>query len=1454
MRCILAIMVFLSTPILLLAGELKVTIISIPQTCVGDTLKINARVENINNTYPINFISTQVYVRRAGELVCQKFVTPVFALTPLQQKEMEINMNWAPDVAGALDVELRAVSPEAINSPQSTTQGMTVCDNSACPKKPTFGGTTIYLGSGANGSISVTTPRPQCCYQYKFTIVTGREAVTDHSPRDWSQVGAATTATVTVDRTKLSTTTIVGRIDWKVCDGSDRGSEYILVRDGNAGTANASTPAPSPSTAGQTPNSGTVADPVITSTREFAHTMPVDVISSAEIDIPMERTYLSKLANVRVQEHDFGPGWTHPFDYRLVRGEGEMIIMAPMGKMIRFRLVNSAWQKDWPTDQAYGFSAPTDSTYAYYDPTQKLFVIFNKDGILKGLENTHGFQNTVLTSNGWISKISTPSGRGLTFTRDSVGRITSITNGITTIQYGYTNGILTSVTDGNGNETTYLYQTGTPFLTSWITPENRTPLTNTYDATGGVTKQDLGDGFTIDLSKAGQTTTMGFPLGVMRTHKHDDQAQLLESTSPSGGRATFTYNTTGNRTSVTDMEGGVRTDVFTNGQLTRRTLPDGTVTDKFFESREWRDINLDEIKRIEVLKGPQTIYGRDGISGVITTITNNNGAQTDLTYGAGGYLPSSVSDFYGVTQYQYSQDGQPIRITLPDGSVMTLTYNVAGLVTETKRDAQPYETFTYDNNGDLTQWKRLDATYRFTYDKDRQRSSIIDPLNRTWTFGRDQRDRIIVIRNPTDTGVKINWIGPIMSGMTFGDGQRYTMTPNADGFLNKVQNSLGHEWTITPNKEGDPTRLTYPDGTSWLYGQDVMGRTSSMTAPSGAEYTFTYGVTGMREGLTYPYGLDISTTWNDQRTKSTTSVGGRYEIDVERYFSSKNSFTFNITDADLHAWRSETNGQTRSTTYTSPSGSTTTVTRDTEWNTTGMSFGMGVELQYQYTNGQLTKITDGTNQRTYEHNVAGDVTRINSEVVERDPAGRPNGFLGVKAERTTGGRIQAISLGSKVHATYEYDLAGNVIGITDDLGGKTKIDYTSSGRIDKITMPGEFTIDYDWTLDGKIGSVSTSDDWRMQYTYLSDGRIGTIERTDDVPFDELDDEDADYSWDEDGKINNGSYDGWGNMTGRIGLDLGLSYSGLGLKGATKDQLQYTYTSDPMGYPSRLNEPSTSDTRIRFNHLTSQPVPIEYSESWGQWRIVSLPNGRPLYGISQSGDRCYYIDDGRGNVVREESALNEMDRHIWYTPYGETIGNTGRDGILGYGGLEGTTSFFGGQIQLDGSKTYLPQFGKYNLSEGYLSEFTRLSDPFGHYSDRNRDRDPRLDDLYISECTSSPQDFTPKIDLGKRYAFRLSDPVLEYKIMKPKTEISLNDIGPFGQVFSEIKLLRSGLDRASKEEEVILRERIEDFEDSVRQVVDPLSQLFLDLFPPLDTFPQTEPRTEPEPKRETQRKK
>lgn len=1445
MRIPYACFLFLLSALSLSAGELKVTILSIPPICVGDTVKVNAKVENINATYSINFVSTQVYFRRGTETLCTKFVTPVFTLAPLAQKTMEVNLGWAPQEAGAYTVELRAVSPEAINSPQSTTQGVDVCNNTACPKKPTFNGTTIYLGTSSNGSIGVTTPRPECCYRYKFTIVTGREAVTDHSPKDWSQVGAATTAAVTVDRSKLSTTTIVGRIDWMKCDGSDRGSEYILVRDGTAGTANASTTPPPPTTAGQTPNSGTIADPVITSTREFSHPMPVDVISRAELDIPMERTYLSKLANLRVQEQDFGPGWTHPFDYRLLKGDGEMLVMAPMGTMIRFRLVNNVWQKDWPTDLSYGFSTPTDSTYAFYDPSQQLILVFDKDGALKALDNTHGYQNMVLTTNGWISNISTPSGRGLTFTRDSVGRITSISNGITTVQYGYTNGILTSFTDGNGNKTTYTYQPGTNFLISWTTPENRTPLTNTYDATGGVTKQDLGDGFAIDLSRTGQTTTMGFPLGIVREHKHNDLAQLTESTSPSGGKATFTYNSNGNRTGVTDMEGGVRSDIYTNGQLTKRTLPDGSVIDRTFKQREWLDIDLEEIERVEVLKGPSTIYGRDALNGVITMITGNNGAQTDLTYGAGAHLPSTVSDYFGVTQYQYSRDGQPIRITMPDGTVLTFTYNAAGFPTETKRNDQPYEIFTYDNNTDLTSWKRLDATYRFTYDKDRNLSSIIDPMNRTWSYGRDQRDRISVVRNPTDTGVKLNWVGPVLSGMTFGDGQHYTLTPNADGYLNKIQNGLGREWTITPNKEGEPTRLTYPDGTSWLYEQDAMGRTSSMSSPSGMTYQFDYGKTGLREGVTYPFGLNISSNWNDQRTKATTSVGGVYDFDVESYFSSKNSFAFNIVDADDHVWKSETNGQTRSTTYTSPSGATTTVTRNSDWEPIGMVFGMGVELQYEYTSGHLTKVTDGSVQRTYTNNAAGDVIRINNEPVDLDPAGRPNGFLGVKADRTTGGRISSFTLGTTLHASYEYDLAGNVTGITDDLGGMTKIEYTVNGRIDKITMPGDFSIDYDWTIDGKIGSVTTSDDWRMNYTYLNNGLIGMIERSDDVPFNAIDStEDEEYTWDEDGKINGGTYDAWGNLTARIGYDLSMSYSGLGLKSVTKDQLSYTYTADPLGYPSRLNEPSSSDTRIRYNHLTNQPVPIEYSESWGQWRIVSLPNGRPLYGISQNGERCYYIDDGRGNVVREHSVITEMVRHVWYTPFGETIGSTGRDGILGYGGLSGTTSFFGGKLQLDAGNTYLPAFGEYNLGDGFNSEFLRLSDPWGHYSDKNRPNDPRLDELYISECTSSRSDFTPRfhVDLSLGYTPRLSVPALEESVKTPLPKVHL-----------DVKPITDPKDRSAAWKDRMFRLYNEGNRYALRAELDPFKFFFEEAFLP-DSFPTTDPRNDVEAIRETQRKK
>ncbi|HLP29597.1 MAG TPA: TonB-dependent receptor plug domain-containing protein, partial [Candidatus Didemnitutus sp.] len=1018
--------------------------------------------------------------------------------------------------------------------------------------------------------------------------------------------------------------------------------------------------------------------------------------------------------------------------------------------------------------------------------------------------------------------------------------------GVSTVRYGYTNGLLTSFTDGSGNVTSYNYQAGTSFLTHWVTPEGRTPLTNTYDATGGVTRQDLGDGFTIDFSRIGNVTTMAYPLGITRTHTHDATERLTGSTSPSGGSASYGYNTQGNRTTVTDMMGGTQTRVFLNGRRTKVTNADGSGQSVLFGDRTVDQLTLDMIEKIEVIDGPSTIYGNDAVRGVINLITKSTGEKKTFTYSPLGHLPSTVTDFYGSTQFQYTADGLVSSCTAPDGSTYAYTYNPAGFLLNIKKNNVDHESFTYDLRGYMTEWVRGGNSTKASYDKDGLCTRFTDAENRHWTNVYDQRSRLIEVRNPTGLGATYSWIGPVLRTMEFGDGQKYTLTPNTDGFPNILANLSGDQWTLTSNKEGDPTSLALPDGTSWNFTSDPMGRTTGITSPLGRTLQLEYDHTGLLEWQRQMGRGHINSYWNAEQTEKTVKLGSSITLSMDRIFTEANKLNKTITDADGHEWEQVIDGASRTSTFTSPTGRTSKLSYGTDWKLTTVDFGLGASLSYQYGNGTTT-VSDGTSSRTTTTNKVGETTSVNGEAIGRDGAGRMTSALGVSATRTPGGRVTSYSWGTKAQATYDYDQRGYLVGVTDRLGGKTTISYTLNGKTKKVDMPGGFSLNYDWNTDGQITKVSSSDNWWMTYEYNTNGQIATIIRSDNVPYNELPSQNIkEVSYNADNHPTDATYDAYYNMTKVGSMQMEYDFDGFGLRGFTRGSMTWDYTADALGYPQRINNGANVTDNFVFNHLVENPTLAQHTTPEGRWDIVGTASGKPLYSINDMGVYNYFIDDGRGNVVAERKSDGTLASSRLITPFGVTVGKTGNPGVIGYQAHNGMISLNNDLTMIDGGRIYDPELGRMRNRIGVLDGFPSRLDPYGSYPDC-WDDDPWYDDDYEAECTVRPYDLRPRLegrisvlpsfttlyDLERpRLPLVQPERTSDYSIgAKLKVDLSNPQLPQLDYTFPDFK-------NQDEEQPTI-------FDSTLWGVMEKL-------FPPRPI--ETEPRVDIEPKHETPRKK
>jgi YD repeat-containing protein len=255
------------------------------------------------------------------------------------------------------------------------------------------------------------------------------------------------------------------------------------------------------------------------------------------------------------------------------------------------------------------------------------------------------------------------------------------------------NGNVTSHTDFNGSKTTYSHDLSRNLETKRVegdgTPEARTintewhPVfrlasrvaepkritTNMYDAKGNL------------LEKRVQSTTdengaKGFnaePVGaaVVVSYTYNDFNQMLTATDPRGGVTTYSYDTAGNLTSVTNAEGHVTSlsDYDANGRVGRIVDPNGLVTHLTYSPRGW----LTSKKAGEEM----TRYDYDGV-GQLTKVTLADGSHVTYTYDDAHRLTAIVDSLGNGIVYTLDPMGNRVseQVRDPEGALTRQTTRV----------------------------------------------------------------------------------------------------------------------------------------------------------------------------------------------------------------------------------------------------------------------------------------------------------------------------------------------------------------------------------------------------------------------------------------------------------------------------------------------------------------------------------------------------------------------------------------------------------------------------------------------------------------------------------------------------------------------------------------------------------------------------------------------------------
>ena len=376
--------------------------------------------------------------------------------------------------------------------------------------------------------------------------------------------------------------------------------------------------------------------------------------------------------------------------------------------------------------------------------------------------------------------------------------------------------------------------------------------------------------------------------------------------------------------------------------------------------------------------------------------------------------------------YAYDKTGNLVSVTDADGHTETYDYDLLNRETRrTARDGGVQETL-YDKNGNAV--RRINPV-QYLSDK----SGL--------TYSYDLCNRLSRVTSPA---------GSILEENTY----------NAAGDLLKRTDGMGN-------------------GVSMAY--DLMGRRLSAATAAGSSQQWEYDAIG---------NVRASTDGLGNRTEFTLDKWGRI-TGIRKADGSHESYTYDLmgnmtssTDGEGHTTLMEYDTSGQMVKRTDPSGKTEYYGYDREKRLVSSTDRNGSTTRYTYNMyGSLTGrvTTSADRERTITESFGyypdGRLKSATAGGMRYDYAYDAAGRLKTK-------RASGVSL-----LSYEYDLNGNRIGMTDVTGKHTAYRYNSLNQLEEITDSGRSLARYSYNADGTIKRLEVGNSLVTEYGYDADRNI-----------------------------------------------------------------------------------------------------------------------------------------------------------------------------------------------------------------------------------------------------------------------------------------------------------------------------------------------------------------------------
>jgi len=614
-------------------------------------------------------------------------------------------------------------------------------------------------------------------------------------------------------------------------------------------------------------------------------------------------------------------------------------------------------------------------------------------------------------------------------------------------RYGYSNGLVTTVTDAKGKTTTFSYDV------SGNSVSTRDPLGNTsfrtYDGIGNMlTETD--------------------PAGNRTSYQYDANRRITRITHADNTFRTFNYDCC-SLLAMTDENGRTWTTT-RNGLLRPVTFADplGNVTAYTYDANN-TVVSARRPDNSTVTMTPDKL-GRPSV------ITDALGHATTFTYD-GDWNLASLTDERGNTTDFYFDHGRPAVVTEPQSSDPQALRNrlitswdragrlknwinsrYSGLIYTYTPDGQiasksnyypeaPIASYAYDSVGDMVQMNDPWGTTSFGYDDARRPTSITYPTGKQVVIAYGPTGRVTSMTYPTGVTVAYQHDNRNrVRTMTF-DGQSITFSYDGVGNVISENRSNGASTTYTHDQRNLVAGISHARGGTVFsqasYTRDAMGNIT-------------------RESGTQPLRAAI--------LPSSVSAG----------FNHVNQVTFLNSDQFSY---------------------------DADGNLTGISGSRPITATYDNEN-RLATITRGGVTTTYTYDGKGQRVRAvaGSSVANfhYDPQGRmifqTNGSGQVTASYFYSGRKPvAMSTPAGGYYFYHYDKAGNCIAMTS-AEGNVAAAYAYSPFGERTMIPANGGVANPFTYAGAFGVMDDGGGIYHMTTRAYDAVTGRFMQKDPAGF------------------------------------------------------------------------------------------------------------------------------------------------------------------------------------------------------------------------------------------------------------------------------------------------------------------------------------------------------------------